>query len=186
MSRGSTNLQKPALPNKTIVLVGLMGAGKSTVGRRLARQIGRRFKDADDEIEKASAMKISDYFSTYGEPAFRDGEARVIERLLDGPPIVLATGGGAFVTEATRTLIQDKAISIWLRADLDVLVQRTARRNIRPLLRAGNPRDILEKLLHERGPIYAKAHLTVESSDIPHAATVERIIDGLKNYQDTS
>ncbi len=174
------------LPNKTIVLIGLMGAGKSTVGRRLASHIGRSFKDADTEIEKASGMNVSDYFSTYGEPAFREGEARVIERLLEGPPIVLATGGGAFMTETTRNLIQEKALSIWLKADIDVLVQRTAKRDTRPLLKQGNPRDILDKLMAERGPVYAQAHISVESSDKPHKITVDRIVSALATYEDRS
>lgn len=168
---------------RAIVLVGLMGAGKTTVGRRLADKLRVPFHDADEEIEIAANMRISEFFEAYGEAAFRDGERKVIERLLSDGPHVLATGGGAFMNEQTRTLVKRDATSIWLRADLDLLVKRTALRNTRPLLQNGNPRDVLKKLLDERAPTYAKADLTVDSVEGPHVRTVDRIIKSLQSYQ---
>lgn len=162
--------------SRPIVLVGLMGAGKTTVGRRLAAKLRVPFYDADEEIEAAANMRVSDFFETYGEAAFRDGERKVIARLLEGPPHVLATGGGAFMNDETRALVKEKALSIWLRADLDLLVKRTSLRNTRPLLRNGNPREILAKLLDERAPIYAQADLTVDSVEGPHSRTVDRVL----------
>ncbi|RFB01769.1 shikimate kinase [Parvularcula marina] len=169
--------------NRPIVLVGLMGVGKTTVGRRLASKLRVPFYDADEEIEKAANMRISEFFETYGEPAFRDGERKVIERLLSGPPHVLATGGGAFMNDETRALVKEKAISVWLRADLDLLVKRTALRNTRPLLQNGDPREILENLLKERAPTYAKADLAVDSMEGPHNRTVDRILKKLAVFQ---
>lgn len=166
---------------QTIVLVGLMGVGKTTVGRRLARRLGLEFADSDFEIEKAAQMTVGDIFSSYGEDYFRAGERRVISRLMDGPPRVLATGGGAFVNAETRTLMKEKGITIWLDASLDVLVERTSRRDTRPLLQDGDPEEILRKLLEERGPVYAQADLKVQSSDGPHDTVVNSIIQKLKN-----
>ena len=168
-----------------LVLIGLMGAGKTTVGRRLAKRLGRRFVDADEEIERAAGMSVADYFEQYGEPAFREGERRVIGRLLDeAEPIVLATGGGAYMDEETRATIQQKATSIWLKANLDLLVSRTSRRNTRPLLRNGNPREILKDLMDKRYPVYANSDVTVETGNVPHDAVVDLIVTALREKQD--
>ena len=168
--------------DRPIVLVGLMGAGKSTVGRRLAAAIDLPFVDADAEIEKAAGMSISDIFEVCGEADFRSGERRVIRRLLSGPPHVLATGGGAFMNRETRNLIKERAISVWLRADLDLIVERATRRNTRPLLRQGDPREILAKLMDERDPIYAEADITIESIDGPHSRTVEAVAAAVETF----
>jgi shikimate kinase len=170
----------PALtPHKTLVLVGLMGAGKSSVGRRLAGRLGLPFVDADQEIELAAGMTVEEIFARHGEPAFRDGERRVIARLLDNPVQVLATGGGAFMDERTRALIRERAISIWLHAELDELVRRVSRRTDRPLLKGRDPRAVLERLIAERYPIYAQADVTVPSSTGSADETVERILERL-------
>ncbi len=171
---------------RTIVLVGLMGAGKTTVGRRLARRLGLEFADSDFEIEKAAQMTVGDIFSSYGEDYFRDGERRVISRLMDGPPRVLATGGGAFINEETRSLMKEKSITIWLDASLDVLLERTSRRDTRPLLKDGDPKSILKQLLEERGPIYAQADIKIQSSDGPHDMVVNSIIQTLEDKGLTS
>ena len=164
---------------RTLVLVGLMGAGKSTIGRRLAARLGMPFVDADSEIEAAAGCSIADIFELHGEEAFRDGERRVIERLL-GPPVkILATGGGAFMQDETRDLIKQGALSLWLRADLDILHRRTSRRTSRPLLLKGNPREVLAGLMAERHPVYAQSDMVVETDDSPHAIVVDRIIDTL-------
>ncbi len=166
--------------HNTIVLVGLMGAGKSCIGRRLAERLGCPFVDADEEIEKAAGCSIPDIFELYGEPAFRDGERRVSARLLNDPPHVLATGGGAFIDDEVRSQIAKSAISVWLRADLDLLLQRTSRRGDRPLLTQGNRRETLERLMAERYPVYAKAEITVDSArEIPEV-TVDRVIEALE------
>ena len=163
----------------SIILVGLMGAGKSAIGRRLASRLGMSFVDADDEIERAAGCSISDIFELHGEAAFRDGERRVIARLLARPPHVLATGGGAFMDPETRATIRECGISVWLRADLDLLVSRVSRRNDRPLLAGGDPRAILRRLMDERHPIYAEADVVVESRDGPHEQTVEAVLGAL-------
>ncbi|HXM00045.1 MAG TPA: shikimate kinase [Rhizomicrobium sp.] len=165
---------------RTVVLVGMMGAGKSAVGRRLAAKLDVAFRDADAEIEAAAGCSITDIFDRYGESAFRDGERKVIGRLLGETPHVLATGGGAFVDAETRARIKEAGISVWIKAPIDVLLSRVARRDNRPLLRNGDPRDILEKLLVERTPIYAQADLTVESEDGPHHTAVDEIVAALK------
>jgi shikimate kinase len=170
----------PALGRRSIVLVGMMGAGKSSVGRRLAARLGIPFVDADIEIEKAAGMTIPEIFATHGEPYFRAGETRVIARLLEGGPQVLATGGGAFMNTDTRATIRLKGISVWLRATLEVLSRRIKRRNDRPLLTNADPVETLRRLMDERYPIYAEADLTVESRDVPHEAIVEEIIEGLR------
>lgn len=167
---------------QTIVLVGLMGAGKSCIGRRLASVLGVPFTDADAEIEAAAGCSVADIFEHHGEAAFRDGERRVIARLLGGPPHVLATGGGSFMDPAIRAAIKAAGISIWLRADLDLLVRRTSRRNTRPLLRTGDPRAILESLMAERYPVYAEADIAVDSQDGPPEVTVERVVQALQAY----
>lgn len=173
--------ETPALP-RTVVLVGLMGAGKSAVGRRLAARLHLEFVDADKEIERAAACSIVDIFDRYGEPGFRDAERRVIARLLDRPVHILATGGGAFMNEGTRGVIAAKAISVWLRADLETLVGRTARRDNRPLLKGGNPRAILADLMERRYPIYALADLVIDSRDSSADETVDDVLAALHRY----
>lgn len=173
--------------DQTIVLLGLMGAGKTTVGRRLAKVMGLRFIDSDHEIEAAANMSVSEIFETYGEDDFRSGERRVIKRLLDdGRPKVMATGGGAFLNEETRALIKDKALSLWLNVDVELLVERTSKRDTRPLLRSGDPREILTRLAEERYPIYAEADLAVESSKGMHTEVVSDIIDVLNEHMKQS
>ena len=168
-------------PDQSIVLVGLMGVGKTTVGRRLAKRLGRGFVDADEEIERAAGLSVEEIFSRFGEDYFRDGERRVIARLLENAGQVIATGGGAFMNEETRALILEKAISIWLDADLKTLVKRVSRRNTRPLLKSGDPAKILADLAAVRNPVYATAHIHVTGNDSPHEMTVEKIIEALQN-----
>jgi shikimate kinase len=169
--------------DRPIVLVGLMGAGKSCIGRRLAQRLRLPFIDADREIEQAAGCSIPEIFSRHGEQAFRDGERRVILRLLESPPFVLATGGGAFMDPRTRAAIREKAISIWLRADLDLLVRRTGRRSDRPLLQVDDPRARLAELMDTRYPVYAEADLTVDSQDGPPDATLERVLAALSAFE---
>jgi len=168
------------LKGRSILLVGLMGAGKTAIGRRLAERLGMPFVDADEEIAKAAGCSIEDIFEIYGEQAFRDGERRVIERLLKQSPQVMATGGGAFMDPETRENMTRAGISVWLRADLDLLVERTERRGGRPLLKNDNNRTILEKLMKERYPVYAKADITVDSCNEPHEVTVGRVVSALE------
>jgi shikimate kinase len=164
-----------ALGRRSVVLVGMMGAGKSSIGRRLAARLGIPFVDADIEIEQAAGMSIADIFAAHGEPYFRSGEARVIARLLEHGPQVLSTGGGAFMNAQTRAKIGEKGISVWLKADLDVLVRRLRRRNDRPMLKTTDPIATLRNLLAERNPIYGEADLTVVSRDISHDLIVDEI-----------
>jgi shikimate kinase len=166
-------------PGRSIVLVGLMGAGKSTVGRRLARRLRLPFVDSDEEIERAADHSISEIFDRFGEASFRDGERRVIQRLVDGPPKVLATGGGAFLDAATRALILERCVAIWLDADAEVLAQRVSRRDSRPLVRDKDPLPILRRLAEIRNPVYAEAHVHVRSQDLPHERAVDRIVEAL-------
>src|SRR5882762_11045004 len=168
-----------ALGRRSIVLVGMMGAGKSTIGRRLAGRLRLPFLDADIEIEAAAGMSIPDIFETHGEPHFRDGEARVIARLLDSGPAVIATGGGAFMREETRNRIRDKAVSIWLKADPDVIMRRVRRRSDRPLLQTPDPAATVDRLLGEREPVYQNADITIWSRDVPHEKIVDECIDAL-------
>jgi len=171
------------LGRRSIVLIGMMGAGKSSVGRRLAARLSVSFVDADAEIEKAAGMSIADIFARHGEADFRSGEARVITRLLDGGPQVLATGGGAFMNPATRSVIQAKGISIWLSANVEVLMRRISKRkHERPLLQTADPAETLRRLLAEREPIYAQADLTVQSRDLPHDAIVADIMKALATF----
>jgi len=170
-----------ALP-RPVVLVGLMGAGKSTVGRRLARVLDLEFRDSDHEIVEAAGCSIADIFEFYGEASFRDIERKIIGNLLSGNPLILATGGGAFMQPDVRALIQEKSISIWLRAELDVLIDRVSRKNTRPLLEKGDKREIMEKLMQERNPVYEKAHLVVDSGNGPHELVVDTIVDKLEAY----
>ena len=165
--------------DRPIVLVGLMGVGKTTVGRRLAQRLGLAFVDADEEIETAAGMTVSEIFERFGEPYFRDGERRVIARLIDGTPKVIATGGGAFMNEETRTLILDRATAIWLEADVEVLVERVGRRATRPLLKDRDPREVLRDLARIRNPVYALAPIHVRSQPSPHDATVKAILKAL-------
>lgn len=166
-----------ALGARSIVLIGMMGVGKSSIGRRLASRLGIPFVDADAEIEKAAGMSIADIFAHRGEADFRSGEARVIARLLESGPQVLAAGGGAFMNAGTREAIRAKGVSVWLKADLDVLLRRISkRRNERPLLQTGDPEETLRALLIEREPIYARADLTVYSRDVAHDSIVADII----------
>jgi shikimate kinase len=164
---------------RSIVLVGLMGAGKSCVGRRLAARLGLAFVDADAEFEAAAGCTISDYFARFGEDSFRDGERKVISRLMEGPPKVLATGGGAFVNAETRARIKAEAVSVWIRADLDLLVKRTSGRDHRPLLKTGDPREILGRLMEARYPLYAEADITVDTTDEPPEVTVAKVVEEL-------
>jgi shikimate kinase len=169
-----------ALGMRSIVLVGMMGAGKSTIGRRLSARLRLPFLDADTEIEAAHAgMTIPEIFAAHGEPYFRDGEARVIARLLDGAPAVLATGGGAFMREDTRDRIRAKAVSIWLKADADIIMKRVKRRADRPLLQTADPAATVGRLIEEREPVYQGADLTIWSRDVPHDKIVEECIDAL-------
>ena len=172
-----------ALGRRSIVLVGMMGAGKSSVGRRLAARLDIPFIDADAEIEKAASMTIPEIFATQGEPYFRAGEARVIARLLEGGPQVLATGGGAFMNAETRAAIGAKGISVWLKAPVDVLLKRIRRRSDRPLLANDDQEATLNKLIAERYPVYALADLTVESRDVPHEAIVGEIVAMLCSHE---
>jgi len=174
----------PPLPriNKSIVLIGMMGAGKTCIGRKLAERLGVPFVDADQEIAEAAGCSIPDIFALHGEAAFREGERRVIARLLDEPLQVLATGGGAFMNEQTRAKIRERAVSVWLRADLDLLLRRVMRRNNRPLLQQGDPKAILEKLMAEREPVYRQADIIVDSMDGPREAMVNKVLDAVVEH----
>jgi shikimate kinase len=168
---------------RSVVLVGLMGAGKTSIGRRLAARLGLPFRDADHEIETAAGCTIPEFFERHGEAEFRKGEHKVIARLLTEEPVhVLATGGGAYMDPATRRLIRDHGISIWLRAGLDLLVERTGRRNNRPLLRKGNPRETLARLMEQRYPVYAEADITVDSDEAPPEAAAARVLEALRTH----
>nr|MEA2797626.1 shikimate kinase [Phenylobacterium sp.] len=170
------------LRHRTIALVGLMGVGKSSVGRRLASALNLPFRDTDAEVEAAAGRSISDIFVDLGEDAFREGERRVIARLLEQPPHVLATGGGAFMNEQTRAVIKSKAVSIWLKADLEVLTRRVTRKDTRPLLAGKDPLVVLQGQADARYPIYAEADITVETGDDAHHVTVEQVINALTAY----
>ncbi len=168
---------------RTIALVGLMGAGKTTIGRRLAVALGLAFRDADEEIERAAGLSVAEIFRRHGEPEFRRGERGVIRRLLDEAPHVLATGGGAFIDPETRDLMRERAITIWLRADLDTLMRRVEKRDHRPLLKEDDPRAVMARLMAVRYPIYEEAELTVDSSNTPHARAVASILRALAARQ---
>ncbi|TNE31776.1 MAG: shikimate kinase [Alphaproteobacteria bacterium] len=173
IARISTRIDRP------IVLVGLMGVGKSTVGRRLANLMRRKFVDADEAIEEAAQRSVSEIFEEFGESYFRDGERRVIARLIDEDWGVIATGGGAFVDPETRALILDRAIAVWIDCDVDTLVERTSRRDTRPLLKQGDPHEILTRLLEQRRPFYSQAQIRVESGKGPHLDTATTILERL-------
>lgn len=168
--------------DRPIVLVGLMGVGKSTVGRRLARRLGLDFVDSDAAIEDASGYSAAEVFERFGERDFRDGERRLVARLIDGAVKVIATGGGAYVDPGTRELLNQRAITVWLDAPVEVLAERTSRRDTRPLLRNDDPKGTLERLSDERRPSYAEAHIHVKSSDGPHGDVVERIVAAIENH----
>lgn len=165
--------------DRTVALVGLMGAGKSSIGKRLAAAIGAPFRDADDEIERAAGMTIPEIFETFGEAHFREGERRVVLRLLRESPHVLATGGGAFMQAETRAALRESAVTVWLRADLDTLVARVGRRGGRPLLAGKNPREVLADLIEARYPTYAEADLVIDSRDAPHESALRDLIGAL-------
>ena len=167
---------------RTLALVGLMGAGKTTIGRRLAQALNMPFADADDEIAAAAGQSVAEIFAAHGECEFRRGERKVIERLLEAPPHVLATGGGAFIDARTRALMKQKAISIWLKAPLDVLLKRVARRDNRPLLKEDDPYAVMQKLMDERYPLYAEADLVIETGNGPHSAAVADIVNALREH----
>lgn len=169
--------------DRSIVMVGLMGAGKSSIGRRLATRLNLPFVDADTEIEAAAGCTIAEFFERHGEAAFRDGERRVIARLLEDEPKVLATGGGAFMDPETRAAIAHAGISVWLRADLETLVRRTARLTARPLLNNADPANTLESLMETRHPVYAQADIVVESNDGPPDETVERVVAAVAAFR---
>ncbi|HJQ57347.1 MAG TPA: shikimate kinase [Vineibacter sp.] len=171
-------------PDRTVALVGLMGAGKSAIGRRLAQRLGLPFVDADVEIETAAACTIEEFFERYGEAQFRAGERRVIKRLLDGPPVVLATGGGAFMDPQTRSLMRQRAVTVWLRAELAVLLERVGRRTNRPLLKRDDPQAVLQRLIAVRYPVYAEADITVDSRDAPADRTTDDVVAALARFLD--
>ncbi len=181
---GAPGVLRERLAGRAIVLVGIMGAGKTTVGRRLAARLGVTFKDADAEIETAAGMPVPDIFSIYGESAFRDVERRVIARLLDEGPLVLATGGGAYINEETRRRIGERGISVWLRADHDTLMRRVRRRVNRPLLRTPDPDETMRRLIAQRDPVYALADLTLESQDGSHESVVTRLLGLIEAHLD--
>jgi shikimate kinase len=170
---------RAALGPRSLVLVGMMGAGKSAIGRKLAQRLNLPFVDADAEIERAAGMSISDIFAKHGEPYFRAGEARVIARLLEGGPQVLATGGGAFMHPQSREAIRAKGISVWLKAEYDVLIKRIKRRADRPMLKTEDPGETLRRLMQERDPIYAEADVIVHSRDVPHEIIIAEIISAV-------
>ena len=178
-----TDIRTLTLP-KTLVMVGMMGAGKTAIGRRVAARLGLRFVDADDEIVKVAGCSIDDIFQSHGEAAFRNGERRVIARLLTEPIHVLATGGGAYIDPETRAHIRDKCLSLWLRVEIDVLWRRVKRRDDRPLLKTAAPYETLERLIGDRYPIYADADITVDSVDGPAQDTVDHVLEAIKAYLD--
>jgi shikimate kinase len=170
------------LGHKPIVLIGMMGAGKTTVGRRLAAKLGRHFVDSDEEVEKAAGMTIEEIFAAHGEADFRAGEVKVIARLLKDANVVLGTGGGAFMNAETRALVKSSAVSVWIKADFDLLFQRVSRRSNRPLLKTANPRETLQNLIDARYPVYAEADITVVSRDVPQDQVAAEVIDAVGEF----
>ncbi|HEY0928208.1 shikimate kinase [Brevundimonas sp.] len=177
-----TDIEAIPLHQRTIALVGLMGVGKSTVGRRLAKRLGLPFADGDEEIESAAGMTVSDIFASMGEGEFRAGEARVMRRLLEGPRLVLATGGGAMLNAETRALLKARAVTVWMRADLEVIAQRVQRRDTRPLLRGKDPLETLRTLAEARYPVYGEADLTVDVAGGAHTQAVDAIVEALEAH----
>lgn len=184
MGTGTDIIQKARtrLGSRPIILIGLMGAGKSSIGKRLATRMDIPFSDADQEIERAAGKTIMDIFAEDGEQFFRNGECRVIARLLEGGTKVLATGGGAFMNAETRERVAAKGVSVWLKANLDLLMQRVSRRDNRPLLKNGDARAVMEKLIAERYPVYALADITIDSRDVAHEAIVDEIIAAVASF----
>ncbi|MCJ8324019.1 MAG: shikimate kinase [Rhizobiales bacterium] len=178
----STKVIRDYLGNRSIVLIGLMGAGKTTLGRRLSKHLNLNFKDADHEIEAAAGMDVAEFFATFGEQKFREGEEKVIARLLDEGPQILATGGGAYMCKTTRQNIKQNGISIWLRGDLELLMERIALRQTRPLLQVENPREVMQKLIDERYPIYAQADIIIDTIDAPHNVMIDKLLDKMFEY----
>ncbi|MGB0906188.1 MAG: shikimate kinase [Maricaulaceae bacterium] len=170
----------PNIGTRPIALVGLMGVGKTTVGRRLAKMLGRPFYDSDDEIEKASGRTVAGYFRDHGEQAFREGERRVIDRILDGTPLILATGGGAFIPEGTRKILLERSTTIFLKGEFETLFARVQKKDTRPLLQVENPRQRYREIMDARYPIYANAHLTIDIAKGPHIRTVEKVLKYLE------
>ncbi|MEP1230115.1 MAG: shikimate kinase [Litorimonas sp.] len=174
---------KGGIPQRPIALVGLMGVGKTTIGRRLATRLDREFYDSDDEIEKASGRTVAGYFNDHGQDAFRSGEGRVIERLLAYPNIVLATGGGAFTHESTRQVLNQKALTIWLQGDFETLMERVSRNDKRPLLQVEDPRAKMRELMTTRNPLYRQAHIHVKIARGPHIRTVNRVLKAIRAHK---
>ena len=172
------------LRGRCITLIGLMGAGKSTVGRKLGQLLELPFRDADTEIESAARMSVSEIFKAYGEPEFRALEARVVARLAQDGPQVLATGGGAYMAEETRLMLRDKAVTVWLKADLDVLMERVSRRATRPLLLASDPRAVMEELMAKRYPVYAEADIIIHSRNVRREVIADEIVEALDRHLD--
>jgi len=172
------------LGNRPIVLVGMMGAGKTTVGRRLAQRLHRHFVDSDEEIEKAAGMPVEDIFTIRGEEDFRAGEVKVINRLLRDDGLVLGTGGGAFINAETRALVKQQSLSVWLKADFELLFARVSRRSNRPLLKTADPRATLRELMQRRYPIYGEADITVVTRDVPHEQVTTDVVDAILSYLD--
>lgn len=173
---------RAALDGRAVVLVGMMGAGKSSVGRRLAKALDLPFVDADAEIEKAAGMSITDIFAKHGEPEFRAGERRVVARLLEEHPSVIATGGGAWMDDTTRAKVRARGVSVWLKAEIDTLLKRVKKRGGRPLLKTGDPEQVLRDLLAVREPVYAEADVTVVSREVPHEVMVSETLDELDRF----
>lgn len=184
--RAAPKVKPYHVPTGPIALVGLMGVGKTTVGRRLAKELGRPFYDSDDEIEKASGRTVAGYFRDHGEAAFRGGERRVIDRLLNGDNIILATGGGAFIEDETREILNDRALTIFLKGDFETIFTRVRKKDTRPLLKVADPRATFRELYDARYPIYAQSHITVEIAKGPHARTVTRVLKALEAHHKRS
>lgn len=184
MEQGKDSVEtvRRALGRRSLVLVGLMGCGKSSIGKRLATRLALPFIDTDEEIERVAQKSISEIFADHGEAFFRDREAKVIARLLSSGPQVLATGGGAFITPETRQKVREAGVSIWLRAELPILMRRVGKRDTRPLLKDGDPEQVMRNLMAARYPVYGEADLTVESRDIPHDSIVTEIIQALSRH----
>ncbi len=180
--KNQIKLIQQGLEGRSIVLLGIMGAGKTVLGRKLAKRLNLPFVDSDHEIEAAAGMSIADIFEMHGEAYFREGEQKVVERLLSGDQTVLATGGGAFMNDLTRQTIQEGSVSIWLNAELDTIMERVLKKDTRPLLRTADPRKVMDQLMKERYPVYKKAHISVMSKNLPHHVMVSRMIDRLAGY----